>query len=93
MRSAAFLILILAFAMAVVLPNDIGTDDMPARPAKQVVVKAGHHFVKPVRGGPTAWLVAIQRQDMLSLAGDCPAVVCRSGQTVANVQLSFPLVI
>ena len=93
MRSAAILTLLLAFAATVVLPNDVGTDDLPARPAKHVVVKAGHHFVKPVRGGPAVCVVSLQQQDTRYLASDSPAILYRSGQTIANVQQSSPLLI
>jgi len=93
MRTWAILTLLVAFATAVILPNDVGTDDMPATGAKHRVVKAGTHVIKPVKGGPVAWIVSIQQQATILVSSASPAVLYRSGETLARIQQSSPLLI
>ena len=93
MRAIAILTLLLAFVVTVILPNDIGTNDLPATGVKHLVVKASSHMVKPVKGGPSACVLLLQLRGETFAASDCQLNVYRSGRTVSNAQLSAPLLI
>lgn len=70
MRAIAILTLLLAFVVAVILPNDIGTNDLPATGAKHLVMKPSSHMVKPVKGGPSACVLLIQLRGETLAASD-----------------------
>jgi hypothetical protein len=69
MRSLALLTLTISFATAVVLPNEWGTDDLPAARGKQVVVKANSHAAKPNKSGPAASVVLAQITGLARCSG------------------------
>jgi hypothetical protein len=84
MRAFAILILLVAFVTAVILPNDIGTHELPATGGK--CVKAGlHHLLK---GKALTGFVLVEKQNHASLASDTQLLVYRSVQSLATVQLS-----
>ena len=89
MRSIAILALLVVFVVAVVLPNDIGTHELPATGCK--CVKALQHQV--VKGKAVAWFVVVGNQCDASPTSDTQRLVYRSMQTVANVQHTSPLLI
>jgi hypothetical protein len=89
----AILILAVGFFTAVVLPNEIGTHDLPAMGAKHVLAKAHPHAAKPAKGGVPAVLMT-----MVELRGEAALSrsqtdLFRSVRTVSNMQLGLPLVI
>jgi hypothetical protein len=88
----SILILVVAFFMAVILPNEVGTHGLPATGAKHVLTKAQPHSTKPVKDGPAAFvtLVALQGE---TASSRCDAEFSRSVRTVSNTQLSLPLLI
>jgi hypothetical protein len=59
MRSLAFLIV--GFALTVVLPNEIGTEDLPAVGGKKIATSADGRAFEPARPGCTANLVTERR--------------------------------
>ena len=92
MRIMAILILVSAFFIAVILPNEVGTHDLPATGAKHVLTKGHPLSAKPVNGGPAAFVTPIALQGDTAL-GHCDADLSRSVRTVGNTQLSLPLLI
>lgn len=92
MRIVAILILVVAFFMAVILPNEVGTRDLPATGAKHVLAKAHPLSAKPLKGGPAPFvtLVAVQGETAF---GRCDAELSRSLRTVSNTQLRLALLI
>ena len=92
MRILAVLILVVAFFVAVILPNEVGTHDLPATGAKLVLTKGHPLSAKPVKSGPAAFVTPV------SLQGELPpshsdAVLARSVQIVSNRHFSLPLLI
>jgi hypothetical protein len=93
MRTIAIRLLAVGFFLAVVVPNDIGTDDLPATGAKRVLTKAHPHAAKPAKGGvPAALMSLVEIRDGLSPSRS-ETEIFRSVRTVSNMQLSLPLVI
>jgi hypothetical protein len=92
MRIMAILFLVVAFFVAVILPNEVGTHDLPATGAKHVLVKAHPHPAKPGKGMATALVTLIGLHGESALSR-CDDELSRSVQTVCNMQLSLPLVI
>ena len=86
MRTLAFILLV-AFATAVVLPNDIGTHNLPATKCKCVKAKRHHQ----IAGKVLAWVNSHQMPGDLNPTGGTHVVVCRSVPSFANTPLSTPL--
>jgi len=71
-----------AFVAAVLLPNDVGTDELPATGSK--CFKAAQH---PVKGKAALRSVLVQQQ-IDRWPGDALLIVYRGVQIFANVQRS-----
>jgi len=89
MRACAILILIVGFVVAVILPNDIGTANLPATGCKYVKARLHH----PAKGDGLAWLVFTPNQGDLKRKSDAQLFVYHSTQSAAEVQHSPPLLI
>jgi hypothetical protein len=93
MRTLAILILAVGFFIAVVLPNEIGTHDLPATGAKHVLVKAHPHAAKPAKSGVSAMLMTLVELRGEAALSRSATESFRSVRTVSNLQLCLPLVI
>jgi hypothetical protein len=92
MRSLGVLILSVSFAVVVVLPNEIGTQDLPATNGKHVITKATNHSTKPNKGGPAISLVLIQLEGTARCSG-CISEVRMATVPSTVSQHSSPLLI
>ncbi len=92
MRASLYALLVL-FASAVIAPHEgIGTHDLPATSVKALDKVAGHDWHKPRGHGQFALVTIDELQfDLLTIFSD--KIVWRSMRTVANSQLSSPLLI
>ncbi len=93
MRAFAILALTLVFFTAVILPNDIGTDDSPATGHISFAKARHHHAAKPTKGGAAACVVMVARQHEPYLTSNLQLLVFRSTPTVANSQRSLALLL
>jgi hypothetical protein len=94
MKTLYIVSLLVAFVVAVISAHDdVGTDELPGRPAKTTSVKAAGHDSHKARGHGHAALIAIEELECDRLAGCSDNIVWRSVQTVSNFQLSSPLLI
>lgn len=57
------------FAAAVILPNEIGTDELPASNGKHLIVKVHPHSTKPTKNGPAAFVVELQNRGLARCSG------------------------
>ena len=92
MRTLAFLFLTVGFVVAVILPNEIGTHELPAVKG-DVVTRADKHTVEPAaRGGFDACLNATE---FLGVAptGRCQSSVSHIGPINRHQQDRMPLLI
>ena len=89
MRTFAIVTVLIAFGAAVILPNDIGTHNLPATKCKCVKSEQGH----PLKGRTAAWLILPPKQCERSPADGTQLVVYRSAQSIGKVQLTSPLLI
>jgi hypothetical protein len=92
MRILAILILVVAFFVAVILPNEVGTHDLPATGAKLVLTKGHPLSAKLVKGGPAAFVTPVALQGDTALS-QCGADSTRSVQIVSNRHVRLPLLI
>ena len=90
MKTLQILLLLIAFVVAVILPNEIGTHDQPATGTKGTVVKSAP--VKTPKGGPVGFVMPAHLQ-RLEWFGDSKPLVCRSPQTAIIGQLNLPMLI
>ena len=90
MRAWIFLILTAAFVTAVILPNDVGTDDLPATGARHVVVKSGRHAMQPDKADLMGCVV-VQLNWTAHCGGIAQARLCTA--PCARLQSSLPLLI
>ena len=89
MRTFAVLTLLAVFVLAVILPNDIGTHELPATGCK--CIKAGPHQL--VKGKAVTSFVAFLERCDASPTKDAQLLAYRSAQTATIVQHSSPLLI
>lgn len=89
MRTAAIVTLLVAFLAAVILPNDIGTDDMPATGHKTVKARQQHL----VKGKASLWFAIVQNPgDQRPMRG--AQLIARCGaQAIVAPHCSLPLLI
>ena len=89
MRTLAILMLLAVFALAVILPNEIGTDGLPAISSKQVAKLRAKAADSPAKA--IACIAAVEIQ------AEAPSVFCESqarrAGTAGNVRLNRPLLI
>jgi hypothetical protein len=85
-RTLAFILLV-AFAAAVILPNDIGTHNLPATKCK--CLKSGRH--SSITGKVLDWCILPGNQGDLSLTVRMHPIVCRGAPSLARTPLSSPL--
>lgn len=92
MRTMAILTILAGFTLAVCLPNEIGTHELPAVGGKVISKVRNQKDDLPKKGGLVACLIAVE----LPVAGSvclCQSEVWRSVRTAAIVQLNLPLLI
>ena len=92
MRALALMILTVAFAVAVIVPDDVGTHELPAARGKHLVAKAGGHLAKPGKSGPAASVVLTQ----IAGIARCSGCLAEAGLDIvppAVSQHSSPLLI
>jgi hypothetical protein len=92
MRTLALLFLTIEFVVAVILPNEIGTHELPAVKGS-LVSRAGNHTVEPAaRGGFDACL---NTAEFFGFAptGRCQSSVSHFGLFVRRQQGNLPLLI
>ena len=90
MRTLAILTLLTGFVAAVLLPNEVGTHDLPATGSK-VITKAPNKRVEPP-AGPVACLASTAVQGAIAVRR-CDSAAWRSVRTASMVQLNLPLLI
>jgi hypothetical protein len=89
MRSCAILILLFAFVTAVLMPNEIGTQSLPATGSKSLKLRQHH----PLKVKAVAWVALTRNVEDLCSMSDACLIVARSAQSFARVQFSAPLLI
>jgi len=92
MQKLAFLVFVFGFIAAVILPNEIGTSELPAVNGR-VVAKARKSTVDSSAGGGFAdCLCTIEFLGVVP-TGRCQSTVSHLGPIYRNQQLSLPLLI
>jgi len=89
MRALAIFILFGAFVTAVIMPNEIGTQDLPATGSK--CLKAGQSH--PLKGKAVGWIALCGSQSDPGLTTDARQMEFRRAPTVARRPISSPLLI
>jgi len=89
MRAVAILILLVAFVAAVVMPNDIGTPNLPATGSKFLKAAQSH----PLKAKAVAWFTLAEIQGSAIPTTGTRWIVFRGAQPVAKVRFSAPLLI
>ena len=89
MRAFGILILLSVFVVAVIMPNDIGTPNLPATIGKYL--KAGQHHL--LKGKDVASFALCENQGDPSPTSDTRLIVFRSAPSTARAPFSPPLLI
>ena len=89
MRAYALTAVLVAFVAAVILPNDIGTHELPATGHKSV--KAGEHH--PSKGKPAVWSIYHPDRSDANTTAPAQLIALRGVQPSAPEQHSPPLLI
>ena len=89
MRAFGIMVMLVAFVVAVILPNDIGTHELPMTGHKCVKVGKTH----PFKGNLAIWCIQLPDRSHASPAADAQLITPRGVRPKAAAQYSPPLLI
>jgi hypothetical protein len=89
MRAFGITLLLVAFVLAVILPNDIGTHELPMTGQKCVKVGKAHPFKVKL----AAWCIQLPNRSDASPAADARLIAPRGVRPKAAAPYSPPLLI